>query len=253
MWYLLFCFAAGICAQSGDSLLNRSEKTCPKAVTVGLAPTLLIGAGIATREDRGCYSSYDAAACIQENHPDFHTNADDYLIFLPALAVYGLNWAGVNGKNTFTDRSLLYLSSLTLSIAVSTLIKHTAGVARPDGSDTKSMPSNHAVLAFASATFLHEEYKHRSLWYGIAGYSIATATGVLRMLNNEHWMSDVLVGAGLGILMTKTVYWVCPLLTDRLRGSGKKSSTKISLAPYASPGPSGTPGHYGLNITYSLH
>ena len=38
----------------------------------------------------------------------------------------------------------------------------------------------------------------------------ATATGVIRMLNNKHWMSDVLVGAGIGIFFTELTYYIYP-------------------------------------------
>ncbi|MCK5702418.1 MAG: phosphatase PAP2 family protein, partial [Cyclobacteriaceae bacterium] len=184
--------------QVADTLDTSMEK--PKKIFVNsfLAPTILIAAGVATMYDRGWYSSYDAYECIQENYPDFHSNLDDYLVFLPAAGVYGLNWAGVKGKNNFIDRSLIYLVSVSLAAATNAIIKGSTDVLRPDGSDYNSFPSNHTALAFVSATFLHMEYKDQSIWYGIAGYSIATATGVLRMLNNKHWMSDVLVGAGIG-------------------------------------------------------
>ncbi|MFR6416066.1 MAG: hypothetical protein ACLUNS_10440 [Alistipes shahii] len=32
---------------------------------------------------------------------------------------------------------------------------------------------------------------------------MATVTGVTRQLNNRHWMSDMMVGAGIGILATE--------------------------------------------------
>jgi membrane-associated phospholipid phosphatase len=38
-------------------------------------------------------------------------------------------------------------------------------------------------------------------------YSIAALVGVLRMANNKHYISDVLVGAGIGYLSMKTAYW----------------------------------------------
>ena len=52
----------------------------------------------------------------------------------------------------------------------------------------------------------------RSPWYSIAGYTLATATGVMRVLNNRHWISDVLSGAGIGILSTELAYGICDLL-----------------------------------------
>ena len=143
--------------QVADSLDTSKEK--PKKIFVNsfLAPTILIGAGVATMYDRGLYSSYDAYECIQENYPDFHSNLDDYLSFLPAAGVYGLNWAGVKGNNNFIDRSLIYLVSVSLAAATTGIIKASTNVLRPDGSDYNSFPSNHTALAFVSATFLHME------------------------------------------------------------------------------------------------
>ena len=54
------------------------------------------------------------------------------------------------------------------------------------------------------------EYKDVSPWYGIAGYAMATATGMLRMYNDKHWMSDVVAGAGVGIASTRLAYWLYP-------------------------------------------
>ena len=240
---LIVFFGTDLHAQISDS----TQKSPGKAVSVFLAPTILIGAGIATMEDRGFYSSYDAYECIQRNFPDFHSNVEDYLIFLPAATVYGLNLAGVKGKNNFVDRSVVYLVSLTLAGLGSNFIKNVTKVTRPDGSDSRSMPSSHTALAFVSATFLHEEYKHKSIWYSVAGYSLATATGVLRMMNNKHWMSDVFVGAGLGILTTKLVYWIDPLLRNRMnRNSGKQGKNNLSFLPYVSP------NHYGVYLQYTI-
>jgi len=233
-------------AQVTDTITHHTETTGKKVVSMLLAPTILIGAGIATMDDRGFYSSYDAYECIQKNYPDFHSNLDDYLMLVPAIGVYGLNLAGVKGKNNFLDRSLLYLFSFSLATVTTGVIKRSTNVLRPDGSDHYSFPSTHTAIAFASATFLHEEYKEQSVWYGVAGYSIATATGVIRMLNNEHWMSDVLVGAGMGILSTKIVYWLYPMV-KRSIGSRSASKSNLSLVPYVSP------GHYGLHLQYRIH
>ncbi len=219
-----------------------------KVVSVLLVPSILIGAGIATMNDNGFYSSYDAYEDIQKNYPDFHTNIDDYLMFMPAVAVYGLNFAGVKGKNNFVDRSLIYLISISLASITNGVIKNTTNVLRPDGSDFQSLPSHHTTIAFVSATFLHEEYKDQSIWYGIAGYSIATATGMLRMLNNKHWMSDVLVGAGLGILTTKVVYLVYPAVKNLFNAKdNKRSNHKLSLVPQLYP------DHYGIYLQYRFN
>ena len=68
------------------------------------------------------------------------------------------------------------------------------------------------ATAFMTATMLHKEYGHRSPWYSIAGYTAATVTGVTRQLNNRHWISDVMVGAGIGILAAEFGYFLADLI-----------------------------------------
>ena len=47
-----------------------------------------------------------------------------------------------------------------------------------------------------TATMMSKEYGGRSPWYSVGAYSVATVTGLMRMANNKHWLSDVLAGAG---------------------------------------------------------
>lgn len=141
---------------------------------------------------------------------------DNYLQFGPAVAVYGLNAAGISGKNNFRDRSILYgLSELIMGSTVFT-VKKIAGETRPDGTDRYSFPSGHTASAFAAAEFMHQEYKDQSPLYSVAGYAMAAATGYLRMYNNKHWMGDVVAGAGIGIMSTKLAYWVYPAIKRKL-------------------------------------
>jgi membrane-associated phospholipid phosphatase len=144
------------------------------------------------------------------------TTIDNYLQYAPAAAVYGLNIAGVHGKNNFLDRTMIYgLSSLMMGIAVN-VTKNLTGEIRPDGSNNLSFPSGHTATAFASAEFLRQEYKDVSVWYGIAGYAAATATGYLRISNNKHWVGDVVAGAGVGIISTRLAYWIYPVIKRSL-------------------------------------
>lgn len=75
-----------------------------------------------------------------------------------------------------------------------------------DNSAPTTFPSGHtAGTAFLAATFLDEQYRHVSKWISVGGYVIATSVGVSRILNNRHWISDVLAGAGIGMLSVKLV------------------------------------------------
>ena len=147
-------------------------------------------------------------------HALFH--ADNYLQWTPALAVYGLNLAGIKGKNNFRDRTMIYgISELLMSSVVFSVKKFT-GEVRPNSSDALSFPSGHTANAFAAAEFLRQEYKDVSPWYGVAGYAVAATTGYLRMYNNKHWLGDVVAGAGFGIMSTKLAYWIYPTIKKKL-------------------------------------
>jgi membrane-associated phospholipid phosphatase len=87
---------------------------------------------------------------------------------------------------------------------------------RPDNIGYDAFPSGHTTMAFTSATLLHQEYGHRSVWYSVGGYGTAVSVGTLRMLNNRHWLSDVLFGAGVGIGATKAVYYMYPRIKRKI-------------------------------------
>lgn len=141
---------------------------------------------------------------------------DNYLQYAPGVAVYALNLVGIQGKNDFTDRTIIYgMSNLMLGITV-TVVKKVTAEERPDGSDNLSFPSGHTATAFAAAEFMRQEYKDVSPLYGIAGYAAAFATGYLRMYNNKHWMGDVVAGAGVGIASTNLAYWIYPAIKRKI-------------------------------------
>jgi membrane-associated phospholipid phosphatase len=142
--------------------------------------------------------------------------ADDILQFSPALMVYGLNIAGIKGRNNVFDQTMIYvMSNLILNGTVQS-IKNISQEQRPDLSDYRSFPSGHTAEAFASAEFLREEYKDKSPWLGYLGYGMAVTTGCLRMYHQKHWVSDVIAGAGLGIISTRLSYILYPLIQKKL-------------------------------------
>ena len=144
---------------------------------------------------------------------NFHSEIDNYTQFSGIALTVGLKMAGVEGRSSWPRLAASSLASYAVMAAFVNSIKYTTSEMRPDGSTRNSWPSGHTATAFVGATILHKEYGlTRSPWYSIAGYSVATATGVMRVLNNRHWISDVLSGAGIGILSTELAYGICDLL-----------------------------------------
>lgn len=142
----------------------------------------------------------------------FRHDYDDWLQYAPAGAMVALKACGVRGRSSW-GRMLVSdaFSAGLMTIGVNSL-KYSCRVMRPDGSSRNSFPSGHTATAFMAATMLHKEYGHRSPWYSIGGYTVATITGVTRQLNNRHWMSDIMVGAGIGILATELGYFLADLI-----------------------------------------
>lgn len=144
--------------------------------------------------------------------PTFRYKYDDYLQFAPAVATVALKALGVESRSSWERMVVSDALAVGSMLSVVYTVKHGLGRLRPDGSTHNSFPSGHTAMAFTSATILHKEYGHLSPWVSIAGYSAATITGISRSLNNRHWLSDIVVGAGVGILSTELGY----LLGDKI-------------------------------------
>ena len=67
---------------------------------------------------------------------------------------------------------------------------------RPDGSNDHSFPSGHTASAFATASVLQRHFGWKA---GVPAYAFGAYVGAARMSANKHHLSDVLMGAGLGI------------------------------------------------------
>ena len=148
----------------------------------------------------------------------FKTGIDDYTQFFGPAMVVGLKLGGYEGRSDWPRLLASSLMSYAIMAGLVNGIKYTAKEMRPDGSTANSWPSGHTATAFVGATLLHKEYGlTRSPWWSVAGYGVATATGVMRVLNNRHWVSDVMSGAGIGILSGELGYALCDLL---FRGKG---------------------------------
>ncbi|MFZ6025010.1 MAG: phosphatase PAP2 family protein [Bacteroidota bacterium] len=153
---------------------------------------------------------------VYQEYPHKKTSVDNYLQFAPAATVYGLDAFGVKAKHNLRDRTMIFLISNIITNASVYSIKTLSHQLRPDGSKYNSFPSGHTAEAFANAEFLRQEYKNVSPWYGVVGYAMAATTGYLRMYNNKHSLSDVVAGAGVGIISTKLTYWLYPKIQHKL-------------------------------------
>ena len=80
-------------------------------------------------------------------------------------------------------------------------MKLAVGRERPTG-DCCAFPSGHSSLTFAAATVLQ---RHLGWKAAVPTYAVASYVAVSRLHENRHWLSDVLFGSTLGIIVGRTV------------------------------------------------
>lgn len=183
------------------------EKRVSTYLKQSIAPVSLIGLGLYMKLNKTGFNDLSVRDDVVSNHPNFHTTVDDYLSLAAIPFVYGLDFFGVKAKTDIKNRTAILIKAEAMMLISVNILKRGTHVVRPDGTDSKSFPSSHTAQAFLGAVMIQREYGHKSIWYPVAAYTVATSVGVLRVLNNRHYTSDVLVGAGIGMLSAHIAYW----------------------------------------------
>ena len=226
--------------QLNDSTLKSfKERSMLRVARSAIIPVTMIGVGLTHMDDKGLFEgSRGLRRVVRRHYHDFATNLDDYIYHAPVAMAVGLNIAGVHGEHHFTEQAILLGMTHLLNRTITNNLKTITNIKRPDGTTRDAFPSAHTSTAFAYATFFHKEYGSRSAWYSVAGYSFATATGAMRILNDKHWLSDVLVGAGIGILSAEAVYLIYPLIQEKIAQSHLKKKN-LGMIPFYNNGAGG--------------
>ena len=116
-----------------------------------------------------------------------------------AVAAYGFGKLFSNPGLEALGRDLVRAQIVTQTITQVT--KHAVGRERPDGSNNHSFPSGHASGTFATATVLQRHYGWK---VGIPAYAVAGYVASSRLSEGKHYLSDVVFGAAVGILVGRT-------------------------------------------------
>ena len=203
LFSLLSLYYGQAFSQSADSSKHELRFTNSQLYT----PAALLLSGLLSNGHSQESVKHEVAEERNEYIPRFKTKLDDYLQFSPIAVAYGLDALGFHSKTDIMNRSVILVKGELLAIGSATVLKRVTHELRPDGSAYTSFPSGHTTQAFAAATFLSEEYKDRYRWMPYVSYTAASSVGLLRMANNRHYISDVLVGAGIGFLSMKVAYW----------------------------------------------
>jgi hypothetical protein len=141
----------------------------------------------------------------------FTTSLDDYIQYAPIALMYSADAFKLKAEHSVWNQTkYLFISEVTTG-GIIQLLKHSLKIERPDKSANNSFPSGHTGQAFVAAQVLHNEFKNTQPILAYSGYLFATSTGTLRIVNNKHWLPDVLMAASISILITNLVYHFEPL------------------------------------------
>jgi len=130
--------------------------------------------------------------------------ADKYVDHYWAFGVSALGALGKGYQTGNYAEPLRYwaVSNIT-TVALTYALKFGVGRTRPNERNNHSFPSGHSSVAFATATMYQ-------MWYGWKGglpaYAMATLTAFQRLDDDQHWLSDVLMGAAIGIAVPYMFY-----------------------------------------------
>ena len=134
--------------------------------------------------------------------------------FVPIIG--GVALAGLITRNGRMTRVALHtLETVVLASATVQVGKTIMARERPntdpdlDGLDflhypsSRAFPSGHTAAAFAVATTLGDAINKP--WARAGLYTLAVGTGWARMAEEQHWLSDVLAGAAIGIVSARFI------------------------------------------------
>lgn len=189
---------------------NTSTKDSTKSFALlkkSIVPISLIGIGVIVNN-----SNFEKE--LQTNlrnkvGNNYELRIDNYLQYVPIVEMYSADLLGVKSKNHWFNQTKYLLIANLISATITHSLKNITNKERPNGAPY-SFPSGHTTLAFTNACVLYNEFKDNSPALAFSGYAFAATTGSFRMINNKHWLSDVLTGAGIGIISAELVYYFEP-------------------------------------------
>lgn len=189
----------GILATQGDDLTTDAEALLsPRHAAVVGGGAALAAVGHSIHDDLHAELHGDWYIDRPSDLTDVYGSGS---VNLPAAL--GLSLTGrLAGRPRLQELGDGLTRTLTLAHVVVGPIKLAAHRRRPDGSDRFSFPSGHSANTFAVARYLQCAYGTR---VALLPYALAITTAVGRMEGDRHYLSDVIVGASLGIVVGSAV------------------------------------------------
>lgn len=182
--------------------------------TNAAGPVLLVLAtAVAITADHQAMSSVVSHDTTLNDHADTASQGlTGAFVAAPAL-FYGMG--RLHRDDHASETGILGGEAILDSLAVNEVIKIVSRRERPavDGAKGKffqsgvnfdsSFPSNHSIVAWSSAAVTASEYP--GILTQISAYGLATGVSLTRVLAQQHFPSDVLVGSALGWMIGRYV------------------------------------------------
>jgi membrane-associated phospholipid phosphatase len=224
--FLLVLSAPSLGAQAMPSdtsangpLFTKTSAWIAGGTAVGAAALMIVDPGI-TEEFRD--PGPQRSRLLRNAAGTFNWVGDPGTVIL-AAALYGSG--RITHHPVMAELGLRSAEALAISGAVTALVKGIAGRDRPSlnnqdaddfrvgggfsGDGHSSFPSGHATAAFAVASVVASESSFRwpraSRFIQPGVYALATSVALARVYSEKHWASDVVVGAGIGMLTGMSV------------------------------------------------
>lgn len=115
-------------------------------------------------------------------------------------AALAIGHATGNAKVAWLGADLVRAQFLSQTIVQG--LKYSTSRTRPDSSNEQSLPSGHTATATATASVLQRHFGWKA---GVPAYAFATYVGSARIAADKHHLSDVLMGAAIGVAAGRTV------------------------------------------------
>lgn len=197
-----------------DSLSDHSEKKELRYDDNGLFDVIWapVGLSLLSVDLMRDSAKYGLQTLLRSPVPDtFRSHLDDYLQYAPIVMMYTADLFRVPSRNTVWNQTkFLAMSEMGTAVLVQAM-KYGFGIRRPNNGAANAYPSGHTSQAFVASQVLFNEYRDSAPLLAYSGFLFSVPTGALRILNNRHWLPDVLLGAGVAMLVTNLVYYYEPL------------------------------------------
>lgn len=145
---------------------------------------------------------------IKQNHAGYRTTLDDYLMWAPSASIFMMDAFHIKTVHNFRQHIIIEAGSVLITGCIGMGMRMISKNMKAYNSNGSKFPSGHTANAFRGAEIFHQEFKESNRLLSYGAYLLAMGVGISRLYEQNHYLSEVVAGAGLGILSAKLTYWI---------------------------------------------